>query len=527
MTRIRRALVSVSDKKGIVEFVKGLAALDVEIISTGGTARQLKQSGVNVIEISDYTGFPEIMDGRVKTLHPKVHGGLLAVRDNAEHCAAMEKLGIGPIDMVVVNLYPFEATVSKPDVSLEEAIENIDIGGPSMLRSAAKNHKFVAVVVNPERYAGILDEMRANAGVLSQETLALLAREAFSTTAAYDAAIASYLNGIARVDFPDSMSLAFVKKSLLRYGENPHQKGAFYMERNMSEPSVAKGEILHGKEVSYNNIMDLDAGLEIVKEFEAPTVAIIKHTNPCGAACAESLAEAFQRAYDADPVSAFGCIIAMNRTVDEHTASIIVAPGTVATKFVECIIAPDFAPAALEILTTVPKWKNSVRLVRVGALSRGSIKKDDRFVRTVVGGLLVQGRDVLADDPSTWRVVTKRKPTDSEMRDLSFAWLIAKHVKSNAIVLVKDLTTVGVGAGQMSRVESAMIASRKAGEKAKGSVLASDAMFPFRDGVDAAAVAGASAVIQPGGSVRDDEIMSAADEHGLAMVFTGIRHFRH
>jgi phosphoribosylaminoimidazolecarboxamide formyltransferase/IMP cyclohydrolase len=439
----------------------------------------------------------------------------------------MEKQGISPIDMVVVNLYPFEATVAKPDVSIEEAIENIDIGGPSMLRSAAKNHKYVAVVVNADRYPAILAELQANQGALSEQTLSSLAREAFSTTAAYDAAIANYLNRVGGVDFPEVISFAFKKKSVLRYGENPHQKAAFYVESGETEPSVGTADILHGKELSYNNIMDLDAGLEIVKEFENPVIAIIKHTNPCGAACADTLAEAFQRAYEADPVSAFGCVIAANQAIDDRTAALIAAPGPTATKFVECIIAPDFAPGAYRVLTTVPKWKNSVRLVRVGELNRKLINREARYLRKVVGGLLLQSRDVLADAPTQWRVVTKRQPSAAEMADLIFAWLIVKHVKSNAIVLAKDKRTVGIGAGQMSRVESSIIAARKAGERAKGSVLASDAMFPFRDGVDAAADVGAIAVIQPGGSVKDDEVIAAADERGLAMVFTAMRHFRH
>jgi phosphoribosylaminoimidazolecarboxamide formyltransferase/IMP cyclohydrolase len=527
MVKIRRALVSVSDKKGILEFVKGLAAHGVHIISTGGTAALLKQNGVAVTEISDYTGFPEMMDGRVKTLHPKVHGGLLAVRDNADHKEAMERHGIQPIDMVVVNLYPFEATIAKPNVRFEDAIENIDIGGPSMLRSAAKNHRFVAVIVNPDRYPAILDELKNHGGALSEETLASLAREAFGTTAAYDGAIARYLNRVGGVDFPERISFPFVKKSGLRYGENPHQKAAFYVDRSETEPSVSTAEFLHGKELSYNNIVDLDAALELVKEFEEPTVTIIKHTNPCGTSSAGTLAEAFRRAYEADPQSAFGGIVAASRAIDEPTAALMAAPGEKATKFIECIIAPDFAPEALRVLTTVPKWKNSVRLLRVGDLTSNRINKQGRYLRTVVGGLLVQSRDVLADAPSAWRVVTKRQPSASEMTDLAFAWLIVKHVKSNAIVLAKDKTAVGVGAGQMSRVESSVLAARMAKERAKGSVLASDAMFPFRDGVDAAANVGATAVIQPGGSVKDDEVIAAANEHGLAMIFTGMRHFRH
>ena len=515
--KIERALISVSDKSGILEFARELAALGVDLISTGGTAKLLADNGVKVTEISDYTGFPEMLDGRVKTLHPKVHGGILGRRDLPEHVATMQKHGIGNIDLVVVNLYPFRETVAKPGCTLEDAIENIDIGGPAMVRSSAKNHAHVAIVTDPADYAVVLAEMKA--GGVTQETRFSFAIKAFEHTAAYDGAIANYFGGIIeQSEFPRTINLQFRKAQAMRYGENPHQHAAFYVEANASEASIATAKQLQGKELSYNNIGDADAALECVKQFDnAPACVIVKHANPCGVAYGASLLEAYDRAYRTDPESAFGGIIAFNGELDAETMKVIVE-----RQFVEVIIAPKVAAAAVEVAAA----KKNVRVLECGQWPKEPGKRLD--FKRVTGGLLVQDADLALTNEI--KVVTKRVPTEAEMRDLLFAWRVAKYVKSNAIVYAKDDMTIGVGAGQMSRVNSARIAAIKAehaGLEVKGSVMASDAFFPFRDGIDSAAQAGIAAVIQPGGSMRDDEVIAAADAHGMAMVFTGMRHFRH
>lgn len=520
MSKITRALISVSDKSGVVEFARSLAAAGVEILSTGGTAKLLREQGIQVIEVGDYTGFPEMMDGRVKTLHPKVHGGILGRRGTDDE--VMERHGIGRIDLVAVNLYPFQQTVAKPNCSLEDAIENIDIGGPTMIRAAAKNHKDVAVVVDPSDYAAILEEMGANAGALSQATRYRLAVKTFEHTAQYDGAIANYLGAIsadgAKSDFPNTINLQFRQVQSMRYGENPHQKAAFFVENQVSEASVATARQLQGKELSYNNIGDTDAALECVKQFaEGPACVIVKHANPCGVAIGSNLLEAYERAYSTDPESAFGGIIAFNQELDAETAKVIVE-----RQFVEVIIAPKVTSAAAEVVAA----KKNVRLLECGFWSAEDTHRLD--FKRVNGGLLVQDADLaLYND---LKVVSKRQPTEKEMEDLLFAWRVSKFVKSNAIVYGKDNMTIGVGAGQMSRVNSARIAGIKAehaGLQVEGSVMASDAFFPFRDGIDSAAKAGIKAVIQPGGSMRDEEVIAAADEAGMAMVFTGMRHFRH
>ena len=522
---IRRALLSVSDKTGLVEFARTLAGFGVELISTGGTRKALADAGLTVRDIADITGFPEMLDGRVKTLHPRVHGGILHIRDNAEHRATIEQHGIVPIDMVVCNLYPFEATVAKPHAEHEEIIENIDIGGPSMVRSASKNYHDVAIVTDPSQYAAIADELRANQGALTLPTRERLAAAAFARTASYDAAIASYFAKKLDDAAPDRLTLTFQKKQKLRYGENPHQSAAFYVEPNVKYACVASAEVLHGKELSYNNLLDLDSAFNLVREFPDPAAVVIKHNNPCGAATATTLADAFAHAYEGDPVSAFGGILGFNREVDEATAMQITEPN----RFIECVIAPEYAKGAFEILTTRPKWKGSVRLLAARGLADAAKPQAARSLdfRRVDGGLLVQSRDAEADDFANARVASKRAPTDAELADLKFAWLVAKHVKSNAIVLAKNRMIVGVGAGQMSRIDSTHIAVRKANGREKGSVLASDAFFPFRDNVDLAAASGIAAIVQPGGSVKDQESIDAANEHGIALVFTGVRHFRH
>ncbi|MCK9532868.1 MAG: bifunctional phosphoribosylaminoimidazolecarboxamide formyltransferase/IMP cyclohydrolase [Gammaproteobacteria bacterium] len=520
MNKIQRALISVSDKSGVLEFARELAAMDVEILSTGGTAKLLADNGVKVVEVSDYTGFPEMMDGRVKTLHPKVHGGLLGRRGQDDHVMAAH--GIKPIDLVVVNLYPFDATVAKPDCTLEDAIENIDIGGPTMLRAAAKNHAAVTVVVDATDYARVLEEMRTQGGAVSDATRFDLAVKTFEHTARYDGAIANYLGAIVEngkaEGFPRTFNVQYAKAQGMRYGENPHQQAAFYVSRGVKEASVATARQLQGKELSYNNIADTDAALECVKQFnEGAACVIVKHANPCGVAVGASLLEAYERAYQTDPESAFGGIIAFNGELDAETAKAIVE-----RQFVEVIIAPKVSAAASEVVAA----KKNVRLLECGEWPAQAVTRLD--YKRVNGGLLVQDADLTLH--GELKVVTKRAPTEQEMRDLLFAWRVAKFVKSNAIVYAKADMTVGVGAGQMSRVNSARIAAIKAehaGLEVRGSVMASDAFFPFRDGIDAAAAAGVTAVIQPGGSMRDDEVMAAADEHGMAMVFTGMRHFRH
>jgi phosphoribosylaminoimidazolecarboxamide formyltransferase / IMP cyclohydrolase len=519
---IRRALLSVSDKTGLVDFAKVLASFGVELISTGGTRKTLADAGLKVIDISELTGFPEMLDGRVKTLHPRVHGGILHVRDNPEHQTTIKEHRIQPIDMVVCNLYPFEATIAKPHAGHEEIIENIDIGGPSMVRSASKNYHGVAILTDSGQYDAIGEELKANNGALTLPTREKLAGAAFARTAAYDAAIAGYFaEKLGDAAAPARLTLSFQQKQKLRYGENPHQSAAFYTEPIVKHACVASAEVLHGKELSYNNILDLDSALNLVREFADPAAVVIKHNNPCGAATSSTLVEAFAHAYEGDPVSAFGGILGFNHEVDEVTAMQITEPN----RFIECVIAPTYSKAAFEILTTRPKWKASVRLLKTGALTKDAARGLD--YRRVDGGLLVQTRDIEADDFALAKVVTKRTPSDAELADLKFAWIVAKHVKSNAIVLCKNRMLVGVGAGQMSRVDSTHVAVRKANGREKGSVLASDAFFPFRDNVDQAAAAGITAIVQPGGSVKDQESTDACNEHGLAMIFTGVRHFRH
>jgi phosphoribosylaminoimidazolecarboxamide formyltransferase / IMP cyclohydrolase len=525
LRKIRRALLSVSDKAGLVDFARGLAGLGVALISTGGTRKALADAGLAVIDIAEVTGFPEILDGRVKTLHPRVHAGILAMRDNAEHQATLAQQKIEPIDLVVCNLYPFEAMVAKAGSTHEDIIENIDVGGPSMVRAAAKNYHDVAVVTEPGQYAAVRDELAANGGALTLQTREQLAAHAFAVTAAYDAAVASYFARRAE-RAPDRMPSPFLTlglqhKQSLRYGENPHQAAAFYVEPGARLDTVARAEVLHGKELSFNNLLDLDSALGLVRDLAVPGAVVIKHNNPCGAAIAASLVEAFTRACEGDPQSAFGGILGFNQDVDEATAMAITEPN----RFIECIIAPGYSQRALEVLTTRPTWKNSVRLLCTGPLAKAASSRVD--YRRVDGGLLVQARDEGTDDFAKAQVKTKRAPTAQELADLRFAWTVAKHVKSNAIVLVKGGMVVGVGAGQMSRVDSTHIAVHKAGERVKGSVLASDAFFPFRDNVDEAARAGVSAIVQPGGSKRDADSIAACDEHGMAMVFTGVRHFRH
>ena len=518
---VRRALISVSDKDGLAEFARGLREFGVEILSTGGTARLLADHGIPVIEVSQYTGFPEMMDGRLKTLHPKIHGGLLGRRGTDD--AAMAAAGIPPIDLVVVNLYPFEQTVARPGCGLAEAIENIDIGGPTMVRAAAKNHAAVAVVVDPLDYERVLAELRAHAGALGAALRFDLAVAAFEHTARYDGMIANYLGGLdpdgGRARFPRTHNLQLVKVEDLRYGENPHQQAAFYREPRVAAGSIAAARQLQGKALSFNNIADADTALECVKSFAEPACVIVKHANPCGVAVDDSITEAYLRAYATDPVSAFGGIIAFNRALDADAARAILE-----RQFVEVIIAPAVEDEARAALAEKP----NVRVLASGAWEQADSPGLD--YRSVSGGMLVQDRDTGMIGAADLKVVTRRAPDARELADLLFAWKVAKFVKSNAIVYCHDGMTIGIGAGQMSRVYSARIAAIKAadaGLEVRGSVLASDAFFPFRDGLDSAAGAGVTAVIQPGGSLRDAEVIAAADEHGIAMVFTGMRHFRH
>ena len=530
---IRRALVSVSDKRGVIELGAMLRELGVEILSTGGTAAALTAAGITVTQVSAHTGAPEILDGRVKTLHPKIHGGLLG-RDTPAHQQEMTAHGIAPIDLVVVNLYPFEATIAKPGTSLEDAIENIDIGGPAMLRSAAKNHERVAVVVDPADYGKIVDALLG--GGLSAAQRLALARKAFSHTAAYDAAIAAYLSSIddaaagardavpVRRELPDTLTLQWRRSYELRYGENPHQKAALYTDAwsplpraPSARPTIAAAEVLGGKQLSYNNLLDLDAALGLALEFTEPAAVVVKHNNPCGVAIDRDLASAYRRAREADATSAFGGIVAVNREVDEALAKLLVET------FLECVVAPGYSAAALDVLA----GKKNLRLVAASGTWQPPTGELAWSVRTIAGGALVQSVDHGMVDLAAAKVATAREPTASERTDLAFAWRVAKHVKSNAIVFARDGVTIAIGAGQMSRVDSVRICERKAGERLEGAVVASDAFFPFRDGVDVLAEAGAVAVVQPGGSVRDEEVIAAANEHGLAMVFTGVRHFKH
>lgn len=511
---IKRALISVSDKTGVVEFAKQLHDYGVEIISTGGTMKTLKAAGIPVRYVSEVTGFPEIMDGRVKTLNPYIHGGILAVRDNAAHVEAMEKHNILGIDMVVVNLYPFRQTIEKPDVSLEDAVENIDIGGPAMIRAASKNFKFVTVVVNPARYTDILHQLAEEGNISAQFRMAL-AKEAFNHTAEYDACIAGYLAGqLGEGEFPDTVHLVYEKVQPLRYGENPHQQAAFYREKNVHKSGVANARQLHGKELSFNNIVDVEAAYSIVAEFDKPAATIIKHTNPCGTGIGKDLAQAYEKAYQADPVSAYGGIVALNREVDVVTAV------QISKLFIEAVIAPGFSEDSLDILSK----KQNIRLLVADTLQAGTKQAD---IKAVSGGMLIQERDASVEARESMQVVTKRQPSEEEWEQLLLAWKVVKHVKSNAIVVANDNQTLGVGAGQMNRVGSAGIALTQAGEKSKGAVMSSDAYLPFRDTVDTVAKAGITAIIQPGGSMRDEESIQAANEHNIAMVFTGIRHFKH
>jgi len=521
--KVERALISVSDKTGLVEFARGLYDLGVTIISTGGTARALSEAGIPVTQVSDHTGFPEILDGRVKTLHPKIHGGLLGLRDNPTHRKQMAEHNIQPLDLVVVNLYPFEETATQPEVSHEATVEEIDIGGPTMVRAAAKNYQDVGVVTSPAQYDRVLTQLR-DSGTLSGEFRLELATDAFKLMSRYNGAICAYLDRIRTkgpVEHPKELALSYLKVRDLRYGENPHQQAALYRESVLSEPCAVAADQLWGKELSFNNYLDLDAACELAKEFSECAAIIIKHTNPCGVALGKDPKEAYLKARATDPTSAFGSVVAFNRNVDHETAEAL------NETFVEAIIAPGYNVDALELL----KKKKQRRLLLLEGLEAwamvGGTVLPDRDLRKIVGGLLVQERDIAQVTPQTVNVVTKRAPTDEEMRALMFAWKVAKHVKSNAIVYANATETIGIGAGQMSRVDSSQIAVMKAQKPLKGCVVASDAFFPFRDGVDAAIDAGATAIIQPGGSVRDEESIEACNERDVAMVFTGIRHFRH
>lgn len=521
MIKINRAIISVSDKEGVVNFAKGLDELGIEILSTGGTAKNLKDGNVKVTEISKYTQSNEILGGRVKTLHPKIYGGILAIRDNKDHKADMAANSIEPIDMVIVNLYPFEQVIKKDNVSLSEAIENIDIGGPAMLRAAAKNYKDVSIVTDPGDYNKILKELGKNKGSVSDETNLKLAVKAFSYVTRYDAAISNYMSAINNEDntktkLPTSYTLHLEKKMSLRYGENPHQEGSFYVESEIPYACISNAEQFQGKELSLNNIYDTDSAFELVKEFEETACVIVKHNNPCGVAVNESLVQAFLNAKSCDPVSAYGGIIAFNREVDEATAS------EITNIFVEVVIAPDYSEKALLMFSS----KKNLRVLKTPPIDSSSKPVFD--FKKVVGGMLIQDKDSTSDeDFNDFKVATKREPTEEEIKDLIFAWKVCKHVKSNSIVFARNGQTVGIGAGQMSRVDSVKIATMKAEVDTKGSVLASDAFFPFRDGIDEAAKAGITAIAQPGGSIRDEETIEAAEESDISMVFTGVRHFRH
>jgi len=518
--KIKRALISVSDKSGLIEFAKELAAHGVELISTGGTAKAIKDAGIPVKDISDVTGFPEMLDGRVKTLHPVVHGGLLSLRDNKEHMETIAKHKIQPIDLVCVNLYPFEATISKPNVELHEAIENIDIGGPSMIRSASKNYRSVTVVTSASRYADVIKEMKEFDGATTFKLRQELAIEAFGNTARYDGMIHEYLHKrLSDKKWPDVFTMSGVKLQEMRYGENPHQPAAFYKDRANSLPTIVNGKQLQGKELSYNNIMDADSALMIVKEFDEPAVTIIKHTNPCGTAVGKDAQEAFVKAFEADPLSAFGGIVAVNRHVDEKTTQVILEK----LSFFEIIIAPSYDAGALKAFEA----RKNLRVMSLEGLGKAKEMVPGYHVRRVEGGFLVQEFDQAVEDKALYKVVGDKQPDPKLAKDMEFGWKLVKHVKSNAIVLVKDGVSVGVGAGQMNRVGSLAIAIQQAGDKAKGSVMASDALLPFRDSVDACAKAGVAAIIQTGGSVRDKEVIEAANQHGIPMIFTSYRHFKH
>jgi len=533
--KIKTALISVSDKTGVVEFAKKLADRGVKIISTGGTARKLDEAGLKVVAVESVTGFPEMMNGRVKTLHPKIHGALLGLRDDPGHKAAMDEHGIEPIDLVCINLYPFEQTVARPDCTLEEAIENIDIGGPSMIRSAAKNNKFVTVVTQADQYQRVLEEMENNDGAVTQQLRSDLARVAFGLTAAYDAAISKYLNARAGIEYPQRVSIALTKASSLRYGENPHQSAAFYRLAPSSETSVSSGRLLEGGiEISFNNLLDVNAAFELVKEFDQPAAVVVKHLNPCGCAVDSDICVAYRKAYEGDVISAFGGIIALNRKVNVELARTIMESYSRFGKalgasgfFAEVIIAPGFDDDAVEIIRTLKSWGDRVRLIDSGPIDKTKTDASEYDVRCLVGGMLLQKRDLVGWEPEALTYPTKAKPTAEQLEDLRLAWLTAKHTKSNTIVLVKNRKVIGVGAGQMNRVESGLIAFKRAGDEAKGCAMASDAFFPFPDNVVNAAKAGVAAIVQPGGSKKDDEVIATADQNGIAMVFTGKRHFKH
>jgi len=519
---VKRALISVSDKTGLVEFARALnEEFGIELISTGGTARFLREQGLAVKDVSEITGFPEMMDGRIKTLHPRIHGGILSIRDNQQHQAAMEKHGILPIDLVCINLYPFEQTISRANVTLEEAIENIDIGGPAMVRSAAKNHRFVLVVTSPERYEKVLGDLREHKGNSCGKHRLKQAQRAFAHTAEYDAKIAEYLaKNLEKTPgaMPAAMNISLHKKQDLRYGENPHQKAALYTDRRPSEASVAFATQHHGKELSYINLLDADAALSCVKEFSEPAACIVKHATPCGAAIADDLPTAFTKAFSSDPLAAFGGIVALNRPVDVATANAI----TSIDKLLEVIVAPGYSTEALDLLRT--RWKN-VRLLEVGPLN--DFDRSELHMHKIVGGYLVQDRDLLGIDEASWKVASKRQPTAKEMQDLNFAWLVCKHVKSNAIAIAKEGMLLGAGAGQMDRPSAARLAIVKAGDRIRGSVAASDAFFPFPDAPQLLLEAGVTAIIHPGGSVKDNETTELVNKMNAALVLTGQRHFKH
>jgi phosphoribosylaminoimidazolecarboxamide formyltransferase/IMP cyclohydrolase len=517
LAKIKKAIISVSDKTGIVDFAKGLSSAGVEIVSTGGTYKLLKENGIEVTEVSELTGFPEMLDGRVKTLHPKVHAGILARRDLKDHMSAIADKGIEPIDMVVINLYPFKQTVLKEGVSFEDIVENIDIGGPSMIRAAAKNYQSVAVVTDASQYGEILEQLRSK-GELDLALHEKLMAQAFVVTANYDAMIASQMSARFIEGFPSAFPIPIEKVEDLRYGENPNQKAAFYRDPFTPGVCVANAELIdHGKQLSYNNILDLDKALDICMDFERPTAVVMKHTNPCGLASEDNIYDAFMTAYNVDPLSAFGCVICLNRPCTKEVAQ------EISQHFVEAVICPSYEDGAIEIMEV----KKNIRLLRTNCPIGPAYRHREYKMKKVQGGMLVQTDEDVVIDPKNLKVVTNRAPTEEEIHSLLFAWKLAKHVTSNAVVYVRGERAVGIGAGQMSRVDSAKIASMKANEPTQGCVMASDAFFPFRDGVDEAAAAGVTAIIQPGGSIRDEEVIQAANEHGMAMVFTGCRVFRH
>jgi phosphoribosylaminoimidazolecarboxamide formyltransferase/IMP cyclohydrolase len=521
--KIERALISVSDKTGLTDFAQALIAAGIEIYASGGSRKHLEQASIPVREVAAYTGFPEMMDGRIKTLHPKIHGGILCRRDRPDDMAAIAEQGIVPFELVVVNLYPFQETVARKDVTDAEAIENIDIGGPTLIRGAAKNHAFVTIACESNQYPLILEQIRAT-GTTTPELRRNLATAAFTHTATYDSAISNYFTsskGVAASnDLPTEINVTLRLKQSLRYGENPRQSAALYIAPNATPGSLVSAKQLHGKELSYNNLLDLDSALAVVRILPPSGVVVLKHNNPCGAAIAESASDAVHRAWDGDPLSAFGSVLGFNVPVDAATAQFLCEPD----RFVEAIVAPEFTPEAFGILTTKPKWKANVRLLAVGKIEPGH---GYRELRQISGGMLCQTADDLPDDESQWKTVTNAEPSAAQQSDLRFAWAVCRFVKSNAIVAAKDRMLVGVGAGQMSRVDSVEIALKKAGDRARGAVLASDAFFPFDDSIHRAAEAGVAAIIQPGGSRRDDEVIAACNQHGIPMIFTGQRHFRH